>query len=171
MNNLKIEYVDPKSLEPSQYNPRAWSKEALKGLSASISEFGIVDPFVVNKRKGLRLVGGHMRCKVAIELGIEEVPIVFVGLDDKKEKALNIALNNPHISGDWDASLGDLLGEIQADLPDLFDSLNFEDLLADVPEIEVDAGESEAENQESPRKDKQVKCPECGYEFGLSEVE
>lgn len=42
LTNLKIEYVDPKTLEPSPYNPRQWSEAALKGLRASISEFGIV---------------------------------------------------------------------------------------------------------------------------------
>lgn len=149
-SQLKIEYIDSKKLEPSPYNPRKWSEEALKGLRASISEFGIVDPFVINKRKGLRLVGGHMRCKVAIELGIEKVPIVYVDLDDKKEKALNVALNSRYISGDWDASLGDLLGEIQADLPDLFDSLNFEDLLVDVPEVEIGGSEGESDADEVP---------------------
>lgn len=148
--NLQIEYVDPKKLEPSPYNPRTWTEEALKGLRASISEFGIVDPFVINKRKGLRLVGGHMRCKVAIELGIERVPIVYVDLDDKKEKALNVALNSRHIAGDWTADLGDLLGEIQADLPDLFADLNFEDLLADVPEVEICAPAGETDPDEVP---------------------
>lgn len=164
---LQIEYIDPKKLEPSPYNPRKWSEEALKGLRASISEFGLVDPFVINKRNGFRLVGGHMRCKVAIELGIEKVPIVYVDLDDKKEKALNVALNSKYIAGDWTSDLGNLLGEIQADLPDLFDSLNFEDLLADVPEVEVEAGSSGGESQESPKESKQVKCPECGFEFGV----
>lgn len=165
MNNLQIEYIDPEKLEPSEYNPRKWSEEALKGLRASISEFGICDPFVVNKRNGLRLVGGHMRCKVAIELGLEKVPVVYVDLDDKKEKALNVALNSKYISGDWTADLGDLLGEIQADLPNLFDSLNFEDLLADVPEIEIKTSGDSGDSQESPKEGKQVKCPECGCEF------
>lgn len=125
----------------------------------------------MNKRQGLRLVSGHMRCKVAIELGIEQVPIVNVDLDDKKEKALNVALNNPYISGDWTAGLGDLLGEIQAELPDLFEAANFEGLLADVPEIEIEASGGETDGQESPGKEKQVKCPECGHVFDLSEGE
>lgn len=165
MNNLKIKYVDPKTLEAAAYNPRFWSEEALKGLRASISEFGICDPFIVNKRNGMRLVGGHMRCKVAIDLGIEQVPIVFVDLDDKKEKALNVALNSRHISGDWSADLGDLLGEIQADLPELFDDLNMDLLLDDVPEIELCVPVDETENVESPIKDKAVECPKCGYKF------
>ena len=43
-----------------------------------------------------------------------------------------------------------MLGEIQADLPDLFDNLNFEDLLADVPEIEPYVGETDPDEVPEP---------------------
>lgn len=36
---------------------------------------------------------GHQRLKVMKDLGYEEVDCVVVDLDEKKEKALNIALN------------------------------------------------------------------------------
>lgn len=152
--NLKIEYVDPKLLEPSPYNPRAWSEVALKGLRASIAEFGICDPFIVNKRKGLRLVGGHMRCRVAIELGIEQVPIVFVDLSDKKEKVLNVALNNPHIAGNWDFNgLDCLLDEINTDSEELFNNLNFTPLLEDISNAELPQIDNEPIPQEPSTDD------------------
>lgn len=161
--NLKIEYVDPKKLKPYERNPRIISNEAMEGLKISIQQFGIVDPFVVNDK--LTIIGGHQRCKAAIGLGHKQVPVVYVNLPVAEEKALNVALNSRYISGDWTVDLGDLLGEIQADLPDLFEGLNFEDLLVDVPEIEVEIAGSESEGQESSGKEKQIKCPECGHEF------
>lgn len=137
-NQIKIEYIDPKRLEPYDRNPRTISEKAMGGLKASIKEYGIVDPFVVNKRNGLRIVGGHQRCKAAIEMGIKKVPIVYVDLDSEAEKALNVTLNNPHISGEWSVELGDILGEIKGSFPDLYTDLNFEPLEGDVSDVELE---------------------------------
>lgn len=59
----------------------------------------------------MTVIGGHQRLKVLKELGYTEVECVVVDLDQKKEKALNIALNK--ISGDWD---NDKLEELLAEL-------------------------------------------------------
>jgi DNA modification methylase len=133
-NLIKTEYINPTVLKFAKYNPRFISDEAMIGLKASITEFGIVDPFIVNKRNNT-IIGGHMRCRAAIEMGIKEVPIVFVDLSLEKEKALNITLNNQNITGDFTAGLGLILNDIKADLPDLYDCLCLDALLADVPEI------------------------------------
>ncbi len=51
-----------------------------------------MEPVIWNKTTG-RVVGGHQRLKVLIDLGIAEIDCVVVETDDAKEKALNIALN------------------------------------------------------------------------------
>ncbi len=66
-----------------------------------------------NKTTG-RVVGGHQRLKVLIDMDITEVECVVVEMDESKEKALNVALNK--ISGDWDKDklallIADLQGE------------------------------------------------------------
>ena len=132
---IKTEYVDPATLQFAKYNPRFISDDAMVGLMASITEFGIVDPFVVNKRNKT-IVGGHMRCRAAIEMGIKEVPIVFVDLSLEKEKALNLTLNNQNITGYFTAGLELILSDIKAGLPDLYDNLGLDDLLSELPSLD-----------------------------------
>lgn len=89
-------------LKPSDYNPRinldVEDPEYLS-IKASIEEFGIVEPLIWNSKSG-NLVGGHQRLAVLTDLGITDVPVVEVEVDDKQERALNIALNK--IKGRWD---------------------------------------------------------------------
>lgn len=102
---LNIEYVPIDSLRPSEYNPRFWSKEAIVQLKESIKRYGFVDPLLVNSapnREGI-VIGGHFRLSIAKELGMKEVPVVFINIPDiEKEKELNIRLNKNTGEFDWD---------------------------------------------------------------------
>jgi DNA modification methylase len=66
------------------------------------------------------------------------------------EKTANIAANNPHIAGLWTPELGDLLCEIQAELPDLYETLRMDDLLVDVPEVEIEPYQGETDPDDVP---------------------
>lgn len=113
---MQIEKKKVIDLIPADYNPRKDLKPGDKEyekLKRSIDEFGYVDPLIWNKRTS-RLVGGHQRLKVLKDMGIDEVDVVVVDMDEEKEKALNVALNK--ISGDWDKDklmllITDLQGE------------------------------------------------------------
>ena len=110
---MNIEKKNVKELLPADYNPRKDLKPGdpeYEKLKRSIEQFGYVEPVIWNKATG-RVVGGHQRLKVLIDMGISEVECVVVELDEEKEKALNIALNK--ISGDWDK---DKLALLIADL-------------------------------------------------------
>lgn len=104
--DLKIEYVSIESLSSPDYNPRVWNEENTKQLKESISKFGIVDPLLVNnapERKGV-VIGGNFRMKVLKELGITEVPVVYITISDiEKEKELCLRLNKNQ--GEWDMEL------------------------------------------------------------------
>ena len=86
---LKIEYVSVDMLKPAEYNPRKWDKEAESQLKESIGKYGIVDPLLVNsaeERKNI-VIGGHFRLSVIKELGITDVPVVYINISDiEKEK-------------------------------------------------------------------------------------
>ena len=120
-------------LKPAPWNPRYISDEAKAGLAASIKEFDIVEPIIWNKQSG-HIVGGHQRFEVLKERGDTLTDVVVVDLSEEKEKALNITLNNQNITGDFTAGLELVLNDIKADLPDLYDCLNLDALLADIPE-------------------------------------
>lgn len=100
-------------LLPADYNPRKDLKPGdaeYEKLKRSIEQFGYVEPVIWNQTTG-RVVGGHQRLKVLMDMGMTEVDCVVVAMDEDKEKALNIALNK--ISGDWDK---DKLALLIADL-------------------------------------------------------
>ncbi|MBQ7293798.1 MAG: ParB N-terminal domain-containing protein, partial [Clostridia bacterium] len=99
---MVIEKKNTRDLLPEEYNPRKDLKPGdaeYEKLKRSITEFGYVEPVIWNKTTG-RVVGGHQRLKVLMDMGITEVECVVVELSEEKEKALNIALNK--ISGEWD---------------------------------------------------------------------
>lgn len=111
-DQLQIDTVRIPDLEgmAAPYNPRKISKHDLERLRASMREFGPVVPVVVNRRTK-RVVGGHQRIKAARDIGLESLPVVWVDLEEQKEKQLNLALNR--ISGEWDdQALAELLAEL-----------------------------------------------------------
>ncbi len=111
---MQIEKKNTAVLLPADYNPRKDLKPGdpeYDKLKRSIEQFGYVEPVIWNKVTG-RVVGGHQRLKVLIDMGIAEVECVVVEMDAEKEKALNIALNK--ISGEWDKEkLALLIADLQ----------------------------------------------------------
>lgn len=127
-----IEKKNTADLLPADYNPRKDLKPGdaeYEKLKRSIEQFGYVEPIIWNQTTG-RVVGGHQRLKVLIDMGMTEVDCVVVTMDEEKEKALNIALNK--ISGDWDK---DKLALLIADLQ----SADFDVSLTGFEPAEIDA--------------------------------
>ena len=133
---MLIEKKKAVDLLPAEYNPRKDLKPGdpeYEKLKRSIEEFGYVEPVIWNKTTG-RVVGGHQRLKVLIDLGITELDCVIIEMDEAKEKALNIALNK--ISGDWDKNkLALLISDLQGEAFDVsltgFDPDEIDDLFKD----------------------------------------
>jgi len=97
-SRIKIAYLGVDEVNPAEYNPRTINDEEFGKLKKGLTEFGIVDPLIVNKDG--TLIGGHQRLRAAKELGWTEIPAVVLDLDKRKEKALNLALNK--LRGEWD---------------------------------------------------------------------
>ena len=155
---MQIERMKITDLKPAKYNPR---KDLQPGdpeyeqLKKSITAFGYVDPIIVNKRNNI-VIGGHQRLKILTELGNEAVDVSVVDLDEKEEKALNVALNK--ISGEWDMPmLQDILFELNTDGFDM-ESIGFsmEELQSfefsepDVPQEDAFDAEKAAEEITDP---------------------
>ena len=102
---LNIVEVSVNELNPSEYNPRKWDKQAIDGLTASIERFGLVDPIICNSAENRKnvVIGGHFRLNIAKKLGFIEVPVVYINIPDiEREKELNIRLNKNTGSFDWE---------------------------------------------------------------------
>lgn len=150
-------------LNPAKYNPRTISDDAKAGLKKSIDQFGYIQDIIVNIRDDKNIiVGGHQRL-TAMELKpTDEIECTIVDLDEKDEKALNIALNSRHIAGDWDlGKLDDLLQEISDH--DFFADLGL-DKLADEYGFN-DKVEIKEDNSEPKIGLQTNECPKCGYKW------
>ena len=157
------ETVKISSLKAAPYNPRQISGEALAGLGKSLERWGVVQEVVANKRTG-HIVGGHQRVQALKKMGVKEVPVVWVDLDDVEERALNVALNNPHISGEFDDTIAGLLAEIRDGIgPDDFEALKLDDLLPPKPNMIEPESSTEEINPDDFEMNKM--CPKCGFEF------
>lgn len=126
----EIRTIALSELKPAPYNPRKISKEALKGLAASIKRFGLVQPIVVNKKTGL-VVGGHQRLEAMKLAGEKSASVLFVDLNEQEEKALNIALNAPTIAGTYTDELQPILDELREEIPHDFIDLRFDQMKLD----------------------------------------
>jgi ParB-like chromosome segregation protein Spo0J len=121
MSPFEVRVLPIEQLQPAAYNPRkplSPMSPAYKKLRASLTAFGLVEPLVWNELTG-RVVGGHARLRILKEIGHTEVPVSVVRLDETRERALNVVLNNVEAQGRYDpAKLADLLAELTG-LPEL----------------------------------------------------
>lgn len=128
--NIKIVHVDITQLKPAEYNPRKWDQQAIDGLKESIKRFGLIDPIICNSASNRLnvVIGGHFRLKIAKDLGITSIPVVYTNIPDiEKEKELNIRLNKNTGEFDWkllakfeESFLADI-GFNSEDLDEIFD--------------------------------------------------
>lgn len=147
---MQIEKKSTADLFPADYNPRKDLKPGdaeYEKLKRSIEQFGYVEPVIWNKNTS-RVVGGHQRLKVLIDMGITEVECVVVELSEEKEKALNIALNK--ISGEWDKDkLSSLIADLQCADFDVsltgFDTAEIDELLSVGKDVKDDDFDVDAE--------------------------
>lgn len=130
MEDITIRYVKASELKPAGYNPRKWDDDSKAKLKESIERFGLVDPIIVNSaenRKGT-VIGGHFRLEVAKELGIQDIPVVFVNISDiEREKELNLRLNrnqgefNYDLLAEFDQDFLANVGFTSEELDDIFE--------------------------------------------------
>jgi hypothetical protein len=100
-------------LKPAEYNPRELTKKQYEDLKNSLTEFGMVEPILVNINKDRKdiVIGGHQRLRIWSELGNEIIPCVELDLTIEAEKELNVRLNKNGGQWDWDALANNFEGE------------------------------------------------------------
>lgn len=91
-------------LKNAIYNPRIISDKQAKALRKSIKTHGLVETIIWNRTTG-NIVGGHQRLSQLDALERKEdyeLTVAAIEIDEKQEKELNIALNNPSLQGEYD---------------------------------------------------------------------
>lgn len=187
MDTIKIT-----DIVPAEYNPRKISDDDYNRLSNSITEFGFVDPIIINLKNN-RIIGGHQRYEVLVEeymqsqedelllIPLGDIGWVFPSADlkiesESHEKALNIALNK--ISGQWNnEKLQRLIIDLELEDVDLnltgFAEYEIDKLKYDA-DVEFDMEVEETTDEEYDIEDDSMEygveedcitCPNCGQHF------
>lgn len=154
----RLELWPVERLVPYEKNARTHSAEQIAQIRASISEFGFLNPILVDSSDGI--LAGHGRLAAARDLGLAEVPVVVLDhLTPTQRRAYIIADNKLALNASWDMNLlqqevaGLQLQDFDLDLLG-FDEQELADLMT-LDELEQDATRSPAEPE--PHR-----CPECG---------
>ncbi len=116
--DLTVEPVPLAQLLPYATNARTHSDEQVAQIAASISEFGFVNPVLVDEA-GV-LIAGHGRVLAAKKLGLETAPAIRLGhLSEAQARAYRLADNQIALNAGWDAAM------LRAELLDL-DAMGFD---------------------------------------------
>lgn len=98
---LQYVMLDPKVLKPNQYNPNKQDETEFELLKLSIQKDGFTLPVVANKDNVI--IDGEHRWRAALALGLPEIPVVPLDLDETRMKLSTIRHNKAR--GTHDAAL------------------------------------------------------------------
>jgi len=149
---------------PHQIDTRHISDKNFKALQSSLDR-GYMGLIVWNKRTG-HIVSGHQRAKVLIGQGLKEISVQVVDLPEDEENIDFYNLNNPHNAGENTVLAGPYLEELKEFDEIEFKTLNLDDLLLDVPEVQI----ANDEDQNESNKKELIVCPSCGHKFTVCTV-
>jgi len=96
-SSLEMAEILVSQLVPNPWNPNVMTEEDLQKETASIREFGFVDPMTVRwrpKEDVYQIIDGEHRWKAAKRLGLEFVPCVILDVADEVAEQLTIVLND-----------------------------------------------------------------------------
>ncbi len=138
------------AVKPNGWNPNAMSTSTYESLKFGLSSEGWLSSQALlvwesdeTGAQQMRIIDGEHRHRVATDLGFKVAPMVLLkGLSESRAKALTVAMNNRRGTFD-ETSLGELLRDIQFDVPDLglavgMSSDQLMSFLADVAPIDLD---------------------------------
>jgi ParB family chromosome partitioning protein len=110
-------WVDINDLKPWNQNPRK-NDHAVPDVAKSIERFGFASPIIANADG--QVIAGHTRLKAAKYLGLNQVPVRYMDLDDVDSRLLALADNKVSEIADWDdGSLTQIFRELDAEGADL----------------------------------------------------
>lgn len=145
-NELKIEYIPVKDLNPYNKNARKHSDEDVSTIIESIKAFGFSDPIGVWGEDNT-IVEGHGRAIAAKKLKLKEVPVIHLDhLTDEQRRAYALAHNKTAEMSEWDYDL------LDSEIDNIFD-IDMTNFGFDV-NIDEDIPEEDIREDEAPEPPK-----------------
>ncbi len=88
-------FVNINKVEPNREQPRKnFDEDALVELSESIKQFGVLQPLLVQDKKGYyEIVAGERRWRAAKIAGLKEVPVIIKDLTEQEKAEISLIEN------------------------------------------------------------------------------
>ena len=100
----KVQEISIARLNPYSKNAKKHSNEQVDKIAKSITEFGFLNPVLIDEEKNI--IAGHGRVMAAAKIGMDKVPCLSVeGLTPEQYKAYVLADNKLTELGEWDMTL------------------------------------------------------------------
>lgn len=103
LEKLEVTYLPPDKLRPNSYNPNRQDPKDFALLLRSMQEDGFTQP-VVAQRDTYEIVDGEHRWRAARELGLPEIPVVLVDMEEAQMRLSTLRHNRARGSEDLDLS-------------------------------------------------------------------
>lgn len=88
--NLPLEEISPNPFQPR----KEFDEMELKELAQSISNFGVIQPVIVRKKKGgYQLIAGERRYRACKLIGQQHIPAIIQEIDDEAMAAVSLIEN------------------------------------------------------------------------------
>lgn len=103
-NNLNIQYQKTENLRENPSNARTHSEKQIHKIARSLKKFGFNNPILVDLNN--KIVAGHSRFRAAKQLGIKEVPVIFLEhLSPDQIRGYMITDNKLALEAGWDKEI------------------------------------------------------------------
>lgn len=100
----ELKNIEISKLKPYENNAKIHGRTQIDLLKKSIEEFGFVSPCLIDA--DYNLIAGHGRVTAAKEMGMTEVPCLFIeGLTETQRRAYILADNKMTELGEWDEDI------------------------------------------------------------------
>jgi len=110
---LNLQEIETDKLLPWLDNPRL-NDHAVDSVVNSIRSFGFNVPIICDQN--MTIIAGHTRWKAAKKLGMKNIPVIFIEMNDAKRRAFSIADNKTAEIADWDfTKLKEVLDKLKSE--------------------------------------------------------
>lgn len=147
-SKLQISYLSTDSLKENPNNARTHSDKQIAKIARSIKKLGFNNPILVDQDK--MIVAGHGRAMAAKNLGIKEVPVIFLEhLTPDEIRAYVLADNKLAEEAGWDNEI------LKIELQGLIDlDIEFATISGfEIPEIDLIINDDQIENKKKEKPD------------------
>jgi ParB family chromosome partitioning protein len=91
---MEFKMVEIGKLKENEWNPNEMTDSVFNHLKAEVQRVGFIDPVTARKNgKILEIIDGAHRVRIAKEVGLTEVPVIILEMDEDEAKLQTINLN------------------------------------------------------------------------------